>query len=111
MITYKITNLTGALPKRAPKYNTNASITYADGLMKKTINIKPSDVVYLTVTKLPIGAHRLRMLKIIDVKQVSQSEIPVKPPPLIAVDLVTVIPHGEPKKTRKTVIKKEDNIK
>jgi hypothetical protein len=105
MITYKITNLTGTLPKRASKYNTVATFNYADGLMKKTINIKPNDVAYLTVDRLPIGVHHLRILKLVDVTQVNKSEIPKEK---IVAPVATVVPHSQSKKVSKKVSKREN---
>lgn len=75
MSIYKITNITNSFGKRELKNNSNLSIDYTDGLIKKTIQIKPGETVYLTVPTLPLSAHRLSVKKLITVIEISQSEL------------------------------------
>jgi len=75
MNTYKITNITNLLAKRDRKFNSTLGIEYVDKMTKKTINVKPNDSVYLTVTTLPLSVHRLRIKNLIIVTEVSPAEV------------------------------------
>ena len=61
MNTYKITNVTNLAGKREYKYNSILDIDDVDGMMRKTIKVKPGDSLYLTVPTLPLSVHRLRV--------------------------------------------------
>jgi hypothetical protein len=75
MSTYKITNITNLAGKREFKYNSVLDIDYVDEMMKKTISVKPGDVLYLTVPTLPLSVHRLRVKKLITVTEISPEEL------------------------------------
>jgi len=74
MNTYKITNITNLLAKRDRKANTTLAIEYSDRMIKKTINVKPNDTVFLTVSTLPLSVHRLRIKNLISVTEVNPAE-------------------------------------
>ena len=74
MHTYKITNVTNLAGKRDSMYNRVVDIEYIDNRMKKLINLKAGDTVYLTVNSLPLSIHRLRMKGLILIDEVNQSE-------------------------------------
>ena len=75
MNTYKITNITNKVGKRDPKFNSVANIEYVDNRTRKTIGLKPSESVFLTVQSLPLSVHRLRIKKLIDIVEVSPAEL------------------------------------
>lgn len=75
MSTFKITNITNLLGKRDQKYNSILNIEYVDNMKKKTITIKPNETKYLTIHRLPISAHVMRVKNLITVTEVSAAEI------------------------------------
>ena len=75
MNTYKITNITNLAGKRDFKFNSELEIEYVDGISKKTIKVKPSESIYLTVQALPLSVHRLRVKNLITVSEVSAVEL------------------------------------
>lgn len=75
MSTYKITNISQLAGKRDAKYNSTIDIEYVDEMVKKTINIKPNETIYLTVSSLPLSVHRLRIKNLITVSEISTSEL------------------------------------
>jgi len=75
MNTYKITNITDMLGKRDIKFNTIVNIEYVDDMKKKIISVKPTEVVYLSASSLPISVHGLRMKNLITVDEISKSEL------------------------------------
>jgi len=75
MNTYKITNITNLVGKRDSKFNSVVNIEYVDNRTKKTIVLKASENVFLTVQSLPLSVHRLRIKKLIDVLEVSPAEL------------------------------------
>lgn len=99
MNTYKITNVTNLVGKRDPKFNSIANIEYVDNRTKKVIALKAGQSVYLTVPSLPLSVHRLRIKNLIDVVEVSASELQK--------NMETSKPKPKPKSTKKIVTKKE----
>lgn len=75
MNTYKITNITNLVGKRDPKFNSIANIEYIDNRTKKIISLKPSESVFLTVQSLPLSVHRLRIKKLINILEISPTEL------------------------------------
>jgi hypothetical protein len=75
MSTYKITNVTNLAGKRDFSFNSTLDIEYVDGMVKKTIQLKAGDSLYLTVSTLPLSVHRLRVKKLITVTEVNASEL------------------------------------
>lgn len=75
MSFYKIINITHTLGKRKPECNTILDIIYVENLIKKTIKIKPRDTVYISIGSLPLSVHRLRVLKLVAVIEVSEREV------------------------------------
>ena len=75
MTNYKITNTTNTAGKRDAKFNTTLSIDYIDSMMKKNINIKPGETIFLQIYSLPLSVHRLRVKKLISVVEVSNNEL------------------------------------
>ena len=75
MSTFKITNITNLLGKRDYKYNSAIDVEYVDNMTKKTITIKPNETKFLTISKLPISAHRMRVKNLITVTEVGAAEI------------------------------------
>jgi hypothetical protein len=78
MATYRITNITNSIGKRDFKYNSPLDINYVDGMMKKTVKVKPGDSVYLTIQTLPLSIHRLRVKGLITVIEVTSAELNVE---------------------------------
>lgn len=110
MNTYKITNVTNLAGKREYKYNSILDIDYVDGMMRKTIKVKPGDSLYLTVPTLPLSVHRLRVKKLITVTEVSAAEMEritkaSKPKPK-EVKKETTISHDEDDSSKKSAKKK-----
>lgn len=75
MSTYKITNITNLLNKRDSKFNMVLDIEYIDDRTKKVISVKPADTVFLTVNSLPLSVHRLRIKKMIEISEISATEL------------------------------------
>lgn len=75
MNSYKITNITNLVGKRDSKFNTVVDIEYVDNRVKKTINLKAGETVYLTVSSLPLSIHRLRIKNLISITEVSAIEV------------------------------------
>lgn len=96
MSTYKITNITNLAGKRDFKFNSVLDIEYVDGMMKKTVKIKPGDSLYLTVPTLPLSVHRLRVKKLIAVTEVTADE------------LEKAMKAAQPKSEKKVKIEAED---
>lgn len=114
MGTFKITNITNTLGKRDAKYNTVLSIGYVDDMLKKTINIKAGETVYLTIPSLPISAHLLRVKNLITVIEVGDNEIAsvrVKPvvnsEPVAEVKPQPIVVEELPKPIKKNIIKED----
>ena len=114
MSTFKITNITNTIGKREAKYNSILNIEYVDKMTKKSIAIKAGDTIYLTLGKLPISAHLLRVKNLITISEVSNDELAnirkihepkkaVVPTPAKG----TSTTGEEPKSVKKPVIKKE----
>lgn len=84
MNTYKITNITNLVGKRDPKFNSVVNIEYVDNRTKKIIELKSGENVFITIQSLPLSVHRLRIKKLIEIVEVSPSELKksiVKPIP------------------------------
>jgi hypothetical protein len=75
MTNYKITNITDGAGKRDSKFNTTLNIDYVDAMMKKSIEIKPGETVFLKIHSLPLSVHRLRVKKLISVVEVNDNEL------------------------------------
>jgi hypothetical protein len=75
MSTYRITNITNTIGKRDFKFNSVLDVNYVDGMMKKTVKVKPGDAVYLTIPSLPLSVHRLRVKGLITVIEVTPGEL------------------------------------
>jgi hypothetical protein len=75
MATYRITNITNTVGKRDFKYNSPLDVSYVDGMMKKTVKVKPGGSIYLTVQTLPLSIHRLRVKGLVTVIEVTSAEV------------------------------------
>ena len=75
MNTYKITNITNLAGKRDFKYNSILNIDYIDNMIKKNLEVKPGNTVYLTIQTLPLSIHRLRIKNLITVNEISSTEL------------------------------------
>jgi hypothetical protein len=75
MSIYKITNITNLAGKRDFKYNSTLDINYVDCMAKKIIPIKPGEIVYLTISSLPLSVHRLKLNNLITVDEISEAEL------------------------------------
>jgi hypothetical protein len=75
MNNYKITNITNFVAKRAQNNNAVVDITYVDGMIVKTIKLKPAETLFLTVKELPISVRNLIMKKMIDVVEISETQL------------------------------------
>lgn len=71
---YKLLNTTFKLNKRDENYNKTLYFDYVDGFEKKTITIRPSQLIYIEFKNLPISLHRLRMQGLVSVLQVTDDE-------------------------------------
>lgn len=106
MNSYKITNITNLVGRRDSKFNTIIDIEYIDNRIKKTIKLKAGETVFLTVNSLPLSIHRLRIKGLININEVSVTE------------LAKTMEKERPKtikklkKTKKTVVvvEKKDNV-
>ena len=76
MSIYKITNITDTLPKRDSKNNSKVIVSYVNNMMREEIEVKPKDIIYLTIQQLPLSIHRLRMKNLITVVEVHESDLP-----------------------------------
>jgi len=75
MTNYKIINITDTVGKRDLKFNTTVSIEYVDSMMKKTIQLKPGETIFLQTGSLPMSVHKLRVKKLINVIEISNNEL------------------------------------
>ena len=75
MNIYKITNISGNIGKRDPNYNSTLMLNYINKLKKEKLLIKPGETVYLSIDKLPISAHSLRVKNLISVSEISEAEL------------------------------------
>lgn len=75
MNSYKITNITNLVGRRDSKFNTIIDIEYIDNRIKKTIKLKAGETVFLTVNSLPLSIHRLRIKGLININEVSVTEL------------------------------------
>lgn len=75
MKTFKITNITNLLGKRSFKQNSELEAEYVDGMIKKTLKIKPQETVYLSLQSLPLSIHRLRIKGLVTVTELAAKEI------------------------------------
>ena len=110
MSTFKITNITNYLGKRDAKYNTSLGIEYVDDMIKKTIDIKEGETIYLTMPSLPISVHLLRVKNFITVTEVGGDEIAnIKIKSIIKpiIETAPVIEEQQPKSIKKTIPKEE----
>jgi hypothetical protein len=71
---YKITNITNLAGKRDSKFNMVVNIEYIDNRIKKVINLKAGDFVFLGVDSLPLSVHRLRIKKLINIDEINATE-------------------------------------
>jgi hypothetical protein len=91
MANYKITNITNTAGKREIGFNTILSIEYVDSMMKRTVKVKPGEVVFLKIHSLPMSVRKLRVKKFISVVEITDNELknsmninkPVITPPVI----------------------------
>lgn len=75
MKTFRITNITNLLGKRSFKQNSELEVEYVDGMIKKTLKIKPQETIYLSLSSLPLSIHRLRIKGLVTVSEVSAKEL------------------------------------
>ena len=93
MTNYKIVNMTKGMNKRDPMFNSTLTITYVDSMIEKKINIKPDEIVYLSINSLPLSIQKLRVKKLISVYEISDTELknamlPQKPKKAMPVEAV-----------------------
>jgi len=75
MKTWKITNITPTLNKRAAKYNSTINIEYVDDMEKKSFSIKPNEVALFSAPSLPISLHRYSMENIITIVEIGEKAL------------------------------------
>jgi hypothetical protein len=75
MAIYKITNITHTLGKRIPKNNSTIDIEYIENMVKKNVELKPKNTLYLSINGLPLSIHKLRAMKLISVVEVNDKEL------------------------------------
>jgi len=75
MNIYKITNISENVGKRDPNYKSILTLKYVNNLKEEKLLIKPGETVYLSINKLPISAHSLRVKNLISVSEISESEL------------------------------------
>ena len=76
MTTYKVTNITNRLTKRANGYNSTLDIEVIERMKRKSLSIRPNDTLFLTVSSLPLSVHKLRMKGHLTVVEIKESDIP-----------------------------------
>jgi poly(A) polymerase Pap1 len=112
MGTFKITNITNLASKRDFKYKSILDIDYVDKMTKKVISIKPGDVVYLTVSSLPLSAHRLRVKNLITVDEIDGTELAISMNNIKTKTVTKEVIDDEEKKSvqksKKKSVKKEE---
>ena len=67
---YKITNITNVVGKRDVNYNSILNIELIENMKKKIIKLKPEDSVVISVLRLPISIHALRIKGLVSVVEV-----------------------------------------
>lgn len=112
MSTYKITNVTNALGKREFKHNSVLDVDYIDSMVKKVIKIKPGDSVFLTINKLPMSLHKLRVKGLVTVVEIGASEFAgltknATPKPKIEKKIESKESQSKPEESSKPIIKKK----
>lgn len=75
MNTYKITNVTDKFGKRDIGYNSTLEIEYVDNMMKKIVNIKPNETIYLTTKTIPLSVNRLKIKNMVTVIEIPEKEV------------------------------------
>ena len=75
MANYKITNITNTAGKRELGFNSILNIEYVDSMMKKTVKVKPGEVVFLKIHSLPLSVRKLRVKKLISVIEITDNEL------------------------------------
>lgn len=78
MNRYEITNTTHLLGKRDMNYNSILNIEYVDEMVKKSIELKPKEVLYLTARSLPVSLIKYRIKGLISVVEISSKELKSK---------------------------------
>ena len=109
MANYKITNITNTAGKREIGFNSTLNIDYVDSMMKRTVKVKPGEVVFLRIHSLPMSVRKLRVKNFISVVEVTDNELknsmninkPVITPPVIVETPEEVEIRVEKKKTGK----------
>ena len=97
MVTYKVTNITKRLTKRANGYNSTLTIDVVERMKRKFLRIRPDDTLFLTVSSLPLSVHKLRMKGHLSVVEVKESDIP-KPKVVVKKSKKPVAKKRPPKK-------------
>ena len=100
MSTYKITNLTNLSGKREIKHNSIIDIDYVDSMVKKTINVKPGETVYLKIASLPLSIHKLRVKNFISVVEINDTELKN----VINAKKISVSPINDVEKDKKKIV-------
>ena len=75
MANYKITNITNTAGKREIGFNSTLNIDYVDSMMKRTVKVKPGEVVFLRIHSLPMSVRKLRVKKFISVVEITDNEL------------------------------------
>lgn len=78
MNTYEIKNITHFLGKRDINFNTTLKIEYIDEMVKKNIELKPREVLYLTARSLPVSLIKYRIKGLVSVVEISGKELKSK---------------------------------
>ena len=105
MTTFKITNITNLLGKRGFMHNSEVEAEYIDGMIKKTLKIKPQETVYLTLNSLPLSIHRLRIKGLVTVSEISKKELKS----ILSAEKVKEIKLAEATKEKEVVVEEVNN--
>lgn len=60
MAYYKITNITGLLNKRHPRFNTNQTVEFKDQIFTNKVELVPGMEIFVDCRYLPVSAQKLR---------------------------------------------------
>ena len=106
MNVYKITNITHLLGKRDNDYNSTLRIKYVDGMITKTLILAPQEIMFLSITTLPLSVHRLRIKKLVSVTEIANKELVRE----MVLAKPTPVPPEKPKKEKILKAKQTINV-
>jgi hypothetical protein len=72
---YKITSLTNMLGKRELKSNSELEFDYVEGMVNRTVKIRPGSSVFLDISRLPLSLQKLRVKNLIAISEITEMEM------------------------------------